>query len=263
MESAGFARCLRILEQKVLGPPVAPRRLLVLTDCKSLVDMLRRIFAGATDATSSETQLCQLLHTACHRFTSIRVQHVYSHCGVPLNEAADTVATLMRRQAASVAGAWRRPLSAGAVKQMIKKTLYAEELSLLDHLHTVAGSVSGDIFTTLQLDRGKVKRLWHATRVLPDRRGVQTLATKVLTGTRFKRIIKGSGLLPQRCYCGQVDSLDHFFTKYCGDISSLRSPTELAAFFARVLTIERAEQQRHFRESAHSSGNLQEGHGLA
>eukprot|EP00392_Amoebophrya_sp_AT5.2_P015814 g16032.t1 len=259
METAGFARCLRLLLQQAVGPPIATRRLLLLTDCKGIVDMLRRIFAGATDTTSSESQLCSLLHEVCRRFSEVRVQHVFSHCGVLLNEAADTVATTMRLRAAAAAGSWRRPFSRGAVKQMVKGLLHAEELSILEHLllHEAAASVSGDIFGVLALDRGKVKKFWRATQLLQDRRGVQTLASKVLTGTRFKRIIKGEGLLPQRCYCGAIDSLDHFFTKYCSDISSLRTPPALAAFFSMVLTIEQFEQRRHW-DNTRSAGVVDE-----
>eukprot|EP00392_Amoebophrya_sp_AT5.2_P016335 g16595.t1 len=248
MEVAGVARGLRLAIRK-RPPELEGTRLLLLTDCRGVITMLERIHGGATDTSASEAALAGLLRSAAQSYAEIRAQHVHGHSCHCLNDIADLAAgALMRPEVRSGVGRWGRLHSLGGVKRAVKETLAASEADILDDLRADADSVSGDIISALALDRYKIRRLYRAIEAVDvaNRRPIQVLATKVLTGSRFKRLT-GQGLAPQRCYCGELDSLAHFFGKYCADFSTLRRPTSLARLFASVFLTESFEQQRFFR----------------
>ena len=97
-------------------------------------------------------------------------------------------------------------------------------------LLSARGSLSGTIFTELNLSRGLIR---EATKELRHSRVSEATLASVIWAARFK-YVQGNTLLPTECtYCGQIGSFLHLLS--CVSMGRLpKTDEELVAFLAEL-----------------------------
>ena len=123
----------------------------------------------------------------------------------------------------------RVPLTPEEVKLRVKARYEKDEAKMLPLL-SARGSVSGTLFTEMNLTRGILS---EAMARLNHSRALQSTLGSIVCATRFK-YFQGARLLQTECaYCGQVDSFTHLLS--CVNIGQPpRDSEELVGFLVEL-----------------------------